>query len=78
MPLEKELETYKRELGGLLDRAGKYVVIFGDVVIGVFGDYEDALRAGYEKVGLKPFLVKRIEAVDTIHYFSRDISPCRT
>ncbi len=79
MALEKELETYRRELPSLLERAGRFVVIFGEEIIGDYGDYEDAVRAGYQKCGFNPFLVKKIEAVDTIRYFTRDLpSPCRT
>lgn len=71
--LDRELETYEHELPSLLDKQGKFVVIHDGQVLGVFGDYEDALRAGYEKVGKQSFLVKRIERVETVQCFSRDI-----
>ncbi|HJT78155.1 MAG TPA: hypothetical protein VJ739_13205 [Gemmataceae bacterium] len=59
--LERELRTYRRELPGLLGHAeGKYVVIHGDRVNGVWETYEDALQAGYERYQLNPFLVKQI------------------
>jgi hypothetical protein len=63
MALEKELETFKRELPNLLAQEGKYVVVSGDDIVGVFAAYEDALTVGYEKCGLKPFLVKKIQAI---------------
>ena len=77
MALEKELETYQRKRPQLLVDEGKFVLIHGDEVSGVWDTYEDALKVGYEKYGLKPFLVKRIEAVDSINYSTRYI-PCHS
>ncbi len=77
--LEKELETYKKNLPSLIADEGKFVVIQGSEILGVFGTYEDALTAGYKKFGIKPFLVKKIMAVEQVQYFTRDIvEPCRT
>jgi hypothetical protein len=75
-PLQKELETYKRNLPALLRDEGKFALIFGDDILGIFGTYEDALNAGYEKAKLAPFLVKKISGAETIAYFTRDISAC--
>ena len=44
MALEKEIETYNRELPNLLAEQGKFVVIHGDKIIGTFVSYEDALK----------------------------------
>ncbi len=71
--LKQELETYKRALPKLLNDQGKFVLISGDEVVGVYTAYEDALSIGYEKFGIKPFLIKKIESVDCLQYFSRDI-----
>ena len=81
MALEKELETFKRELPNLLaqEQEGKFVVICCDQVTGTYVSYADALQVGYEKCGLKPFLVKKIQAVEQVQYFSRDLDfSCRT
>jgi hypothetical protein len=79
MALEKEIETFNRELPNLLAEEGKFVVVSGDKIIGVYDSYEDALKIAYEKCGLKPFLVKKIQAVEQIQYFSRDLNfGCRT
>ncbi|MCI0491188.1 MAG: hypothetical protein L0229_31750 [Blastocatellia bacterium] len=80
MILEKELETYKRELPNLHDQEGKFVLIQDDKIIDVFGTYEDALKKGYEQFGLKtPFLVKQIQAVQEIQSVTRDLTfPCPT
>ena len=81
MALEKELETFKRELPNLLAQngEGKFVVICGEEVTGIYEAYADALKVGYEKCGLNPFLVKKIQAVEQVQYFSRDLDfTCRT
>ena len=71
MSLEKENETYQRELPNLVANEGKYVVIFEDKVLGVYGTYEDALIFGYSKCGFKEFLVKKIEAIEQVQFISR-------
>ncbi len=76
MALEKELATYQRELAELLAHEGKYVLIRGDDVIETWDTYDDALKAGYQKFGLEPFMVKRIEWAETVQNFSRDIPIC--
>jgi hypothetical protein len=73
MALEKELEKYKAELPKLMESIGKYVVICGDEVLGVFNDYEDALNVGYGRCGTGPFLVKQIEHDIAVHHFTRDV-----
>jgi hypothetical protein len=73
MALEKELQTYKRELTSLLGNEGQYAVVSGDNVIGVFATYEDALKIAYEKCGINPFLIKKIQSVEQVQYFTRVI-----
>ena len=77
--LKTEIQTYEREKQRLLsENEGKYAVIHGTEVAGVWDTYVDALHAAYEKFGLEPFLVKQIEVIDQIQYFTRDIEPCRS
>jgi hypothetical protein len=77
-PLEKEIETYNRLLPTLMSDEGKYALIVGNDLAGVYVAYEDALKAGYEKAKLEPFLVKKISGSEVIAYFSRDVDgPCR-
>ena len=78
MALEREQKTYEQKLPELLTQAGKFALISGDEVAGVFGTYEDAIRAGYEKYGLTPFMVKQIHATERVQYFTRPIVPCHT
>jgi hypothetical protein len=72
--LEAELETYKKRLPDLSSNEGKFVVISGTDVLGIFESYQDALTAAYEKLGVKPFLVKRISAVETLSFFTRELA----
>jgi hypothetical protein len=71
MELQRELAVYRKELPNLLQHAGKYVVIQGDRVADVFTSYTDALRDGYRRFGLRPFLVKQIRAMEPIHFITR-------
>ena len=72
-PLAKELATYERLKPELLKDSGKFAVIHGDELAGVFDTYSDALQTGYEKFGLSPFLVKQIQQHERIGYFTKDL-----
>lgn len=72
--LSVELAVYEANLPELLGSEGKFVLISGEEIAGAFATYGEALDAGYEKYGLKPFLVKQIRAAEPIHYFSRDLN----
>lgn len=75
--LERELETYSKKLPELLSSEGKFVVICGEKIEGIFETYPDALKIGYEKAGMTPFLVKKISGIEQISYFTREIQvPC--
>jgi hypothetical protein len=78
MALEQELETYRANLPRLLENEGKFVLIHGDAVIDVYGTYEDALKEGYHRFRLEPFLVKQIQSVEAVHFISRHLTPCHT
>jgi len=72
MPLEKELETFRSRLPELKgENEGKFVLIHGDEVAGFFTSYDDAIKAGYERFGLEPFLVKKILAIEQAQFISR-------
>ena len=71
MDFEQELRTYQEHLPGWAEYEGKYVLIYGKDVVDFFSSYDDALKAGYEKFGLEPFLVKQIHALEQIHFISR-------
>lgn len=77
MALEQELEAYKSKLPELLPNEGKFVLVHGNEIIDVYGTYEDAIKAGYEKFQLEPFLVKQIQSVEQVQFISRFV-PCHT
>jgi hypothetical protein len=79
MALEKEIQTYEKLKDQLVaEHEGKYAVISGEELLGVYSTYDDALKIGYEKRELKPFLVKKISSIEPVNYFSRSLEPCRT
>ncbi len=71
--LAKELETFERLRGELMKDAGKFALVHGDELAGVFESYADAIRTGYEKFGLSPFLVKQILQQERILCFTKNI-----
>lgn len=74
--LEKELKTYHSNKFRLQSEnsSGGFVVINGNEILGVWRDRLDALKAGIEKYGNVPFLVKNIYDDDTKIYFSRNLT----
>lgn len=78
LALEAELATYKAELPTLAGNEGKFVLIHSTDVIDVFGTYEDAIKEGYAKFKLEPFLVKQIHTVEQVRFISRLLDPCHT
>jgi len=75
MALEKELATYKAKLNEFKGSEGKFVLIHGEDVIGMFTSYEDAIKDGYEKFKLEPFLVKQIQATEQAQFVTRLVTP---
>lgn len=74
-PLATELKTYQEKLPTLLGQQGKFVLIHGEEVDGVFDTYAEAMNAGYEKHGLdKAFFVRKISPVEQVLFFSRDFA----
>jgi hypothetical protein len=78
MALETELATYKAKLQELASKEGKFALIRGDQVVDVFDTYADAIKEGYAKFGLNPFLVKQIQVVERVQFISRLVDPCHT
>ena len=75
--LAKELATYeihREELVGSHD--GKFVLIHGDEIAGIWDTYKDAIEAGYQRFGLNPFLVKQIQTVERVQFITRNILAC--
>lgn len=76
--LKHELERYERELPQLLAQEGRYVVIHKDDPVEIVDTYDDALKVGYEKFSLEPFLVRQISRVQQVANFTRfSLAPCQ-
>jgi hypothetical protein len=78
MSLEKEKETYNKKLPELEEHKGKFVLIHGDEIVHFFDTYTDAISQGYQRFGLEPFLVKRIESTERVEFVTRLIKPVTT
>ncbi len=75
MALDRELETYKNKLSELKANEGKFVLIKGTDVVDTFDSYEDAIKEGYKKFKLEPFLVKQIHSIEKIQFVTRFVTP---
>jgi hypothetical protein len=61
MALEKELEVFRKMYPIWLNQFhGRFALIHGEE-FDTWCCYDDAMKVGYQKYGLEPFLVKRIE-----------------
>jgi hypothetical protein len=77
MALEKELATYHAKLPEWKGNEGKFVLIHGTDVIDTFSSYEDAIKEGYSRFKLEPFLVKQIQTVEQVQFVTRFVVPGR-
>src|SRR5436305_10513334 len=63
--LRPELEFFEQHRFELLDKAsGKYALVKGSELLGVFDTELEAVRAGYHQFGNEAFLVKHIVEAD--------------
>jgi hypothetical protein len=67
-PSTPEWDTYRREVGRLLAEGheGKWVLIEGDTVSGIFEDARDAKEVGYRRHPLGGFLVHQIQTYEPV------------
>lgn len=49
---------------------GKYALIKGTAVVGIFDTEVEAARAGYRRIGNEPFLIKHIVEADVPFVFT--------
>jgi len=72
--LREELATFDARRAELLGRApGKFALVHGVEVVGVFDTEGDAINEGYRHFGNVPFLVKKIEPFDIPERFSSNL-----
>jgi hypothetical protein len=65
--LAEERATYDDRLPELLrQHEGRFVLIKGKDIAGLFGDRSAALREGYRRFGIVPFLVRQVAATEPV------------
>jgi hypothetical protein len=63
--LQQELDFFEQQRLELFASApGKYALVKGPKLIGIFDTELEAIRAGYQKIGDEAFLVKHIVEAD--------------
>ena len=61
--LEREKAAFYRELPRLLKtrgNRGRWALVHGDEVAGIYPNFDACLEAGYERFGLSPFLIMEV------------------
>lgn len=67
--LAEEMATYRARLPELLaEGEGRFVLIKGREVVGMFPDRSAALREGYRRFGVVPFLAREVTAAEPAVY----------
>ena len=75
--LEKELDTFQKNLNSLLGKGrGKYVLIHEETIAGIFNSREDAVNCGHKEFGATPFLVKQIREFEEPLNFTSNLIIC--
>ena len=68
--LGEEAKTYQDHKAELVAKnEGKYVLIKGDEIIGIFDTHEEALTRGYQDFLGEPFFAHKITEVEMPLYF---------
>src|SRR5262245_38110663 len=75
-----EWGAYLRELPRLLaeGQEGKWLLLKGDTIAGLFGTDVEAVKAGYERFLLQPFLVQQVREREPLIRLSWRCWPCQS
>ena len=79
MALEREMATFNKMLPTLLaESEGRFALVVGDSLSGVYDSYADALQEGYKVAGLdQQFLVKKVTVLGDSALYSRPLVACQ-
>ncbi len=67
-PLATELAYFEEHRAEFLEKArGKFALIKGQKDYGFYDSAENAYKAGVERFGVEPFLIKQVLREDQIH-----------
>jgi hypothetical protein len=77
MELDRELETYRRELPRLLKEGqeGKFALVHGDTVDSCWDTGRQAYEEGCKRFGLDLFLVQQVLKDEPVLYSLVDVIP---
>jgi hypothetical protein len=76
MALEKELETFHRELPKMLaEHPGEFVLIGRGLVDSFWPTEDEGYEAGCRRFGLEPFLVKQVQQYESPVTLFVDVTP---
>lgn len=65
--LQQEIDFFEKQRLDLFARApGKYALVKGSELLGIFDSELEAVRAGYRQLGNEAFLVKHIVEADVV------------
>ena len=76
--LAQELDFYHEKLPEWAEHEGKYALIHSRQLVDFYSSYEDAIKIGYSKFGLEPFLVKQVHVLEQLQFVSRFTEPVLT
>lgn len=79
MALEQESRAYREiHLPRLLTegKVGKYALVKGEALIGVYNTFDEALQVGYDRWLHEDIFIKQIVEKEEPRYFSRNIRSC--
>src|SRR5262245_47362761 len=78
-PLAREWETYRREVGRLLaaGEEGRYALIHGDDIVGIFDTWDEAREAGLNRYLLQAHMVRPILSREPLLRVSRFFRQCQ-
>ena len=75
MVLDREWETFQVNLPTLLEKEeGRYVLIHGDQIAGVWDTQDEALEEGHRRFLLEPFMVQHIVADEKPIFVPRELA----
>src|SRR5262249_31702402 len=69
-PIAQEWDTYRREVGRLLSEGneGRFVLIKGDQIVGLFDTYEEASAVGSRRFLLQAHFIQQVRSREPIHH----------
>jgi len=77
-PIRQEWNTYRREAPRLIREGleGRFALINGDTIAGIFDSFEEGLRTGRQKFLMQPFLVQPIREREPLLTIRGHALPC--